>query len=135
MNFVHELLRIYPPAWAISREVKENVELGGRILKKGSTVFVPIYTMHHDPQLWEEPELFNPERFKTFDRKSKHYMPFGFGPRMCIGNHFALLELALFFHTFLSKVKHFEIIDKDDFQLVTPMTMGPKNEFFLTIIE
>jgi len=107
---INETLRMYPVAVMTDRLcVKEFVlppTLPGAkpyTIKEGQIVWVPIYAFHHDPKYFEEPDKFDPERFlgerKRTSLNCGAYLPFGLGPRMCIGNRFALLEIqALFFH-------------------------------------
>jgi cytochrome P450 len=103
-----ESLRLYPPAWLIMRENIEDDEVGGYRIVKGTTVLIPVYTIHHDPRLWDEPEAFRPERFSKENAKSHHrfaYFPFGGGPRQCIGNNFALMEMQLIIVMMLQKFR------------------------------
>jgi len=132
-NFIKETLRMFPPAWAVSREATEQVSVEGVDIKKGATVFVPIYALHHNAEFWPAPEVFNPDRFNEDRDISKHYIPFGIGPRMCIGNHFAQLELILYFVNYFQRVEKASLNEAHPFKLITPMTMGPKHEFHLTI--
>ncbi|MFN8379128.1 MAG: cytochrome P450 [Anaerolineae bacterium] len=95
---VKEALRMYPPAWTTTREVVDEVEIGGYSIRKGEVVVLPIYAMHHDPRYFPEPERFDPERFspeRERDIPKYAYLPFGGGPRVCIGNAFALMEARL----------------------------------------
>jgi cytochrome P450 len=97
-----EAMRLYPPAWGTTREPVEDVTLGGYTVKKGETVFVNIYGVHMDPQYFPDPERFDPERFSPEAEKSipKYaYLPFGGGPRVCIGNAFAMMEAKLILAT------------------------------------
>lgn len=93
---ISETLRKYPPATAVSRKVGSEYRVPGTevILQKGVNIHVPIYALHHDPQYYPEPDKFIPERFdeeKDTIRKGT-YLPFGGGPRICIGARFAKLE-------------------------------------------
>ncbi|GFX24947.1 cytochrome P450 3A11 [Trichonephila clavipes] len=82
------------------RTAIEDYELGntGIVIKKGMTVLIPTYAMHYNPDFFEDPEIFNPERFMEGD-EPKHpqyaYLPFGAGPRNCLGMRFALLEIKM----------------------------------------
>jgi cytochrome P450 len=99
---VKESMRLYPPAWGTSRDVIEDVEIGGYPVKKGSPVVMSFHAMHRDPRYWDEPERFNPERFNPENEKRipKYvYLPFGAGPRVCIGNTFAMMEARLILAT------------------------------------
>ena len=121
--FIQEVLRFYPPAWAISREALEEDEIMGASIKKGDTVFLSIYAMHRHPEYWKNPEVFDPSR----DFNKAAYMPFGLGPRMCIGNHFALMEMDIILKETLELFIP-EELPNQQFQLITPMTMGLKQD-------
>ena len=123
-HIINEVLRLYPPAWAVSREaINEDVLLGEKI-KTGTTMFLSIYAMHRLPELWNEPDKFYPERFLT-DYPRQAFMPFGLGPRMCIGNHFSMLEMKIIADKIYSNFK-VEVTNPEELKLVTPITMGPK---------
>ncbi|XP_049988874.1 cytochrome P450 3A2 isoform X3 [Alexandromys fortis] len=93
-----ETLRLYPIANRLERVCKQDVEMDGVFVPKGSVVMVPLYALHHDPQYWPEPMEFRPERFSKENKGSIDpyvYMPFGNGPRNCIGMRFALMNMKL----------------------------------------
>ncbi|CAL1293516.1 unnamed protein product [Larinioides sclopetarius] len=97
---ISETLRMYPTAVITERTATEDYELGntGIVIEKGIRVAVPIYRMHYDPDLFEGPETFNPKRFMDPSESKHHpyaYLPFGAGPRNCLGMRFALLEIKL----------------------------------------
>ena len=99
---VTEALRIYPTVWMVGRENIEPVELGGYTIPAGTTIFMPQWTIHRDPRWFDEPESFRPERWALGLQEQIHryaYFPFGGGPRICIGNNFALMESALLLAT------------------------------------
>ncbi|XP_054165716.1 cytochrome P450 3A2-like [Oppia nitens] len=96
-SLISETLRKYPPALRLEREAQENIDLGdtGIQLEKGALCEIPIYAIHHDPEYYPEPDRFNPDRFMPENRhllRPYTYLPFGVGPRNCIGMRFALLE-------------------------------------------
>ncbi|MEM7050924.1 MAG: cytochrome P450 [Acidobacteriota bacterium] len=94
----HEALRLYPPLWAFSRLVKEEFELGGYQIPANSTLFLSPYVTHRHPEFWENPEGFDPERFAVDRKAGRHpyaFLPFGGGPRNCIGSNFAILEMQM----------------------------------------
>ncbi len=95
---VQEGLRLYPPAYAIGREARAEVLLDDHCIPKGATVFMSPWVLHRDPRYFQQPEAFRPERWldgllAALPRYA--YFPFGGGARVCIGNSFALMELAL----------------------------------------
>jgi cytochrome P450 len=96
---IKEAMRLYPPAWSITRQtVGDDVVISGYPVKKGSVVLLNIYGMHRDARYFPDPERFDPERFSPENEKTipKHaYLPFGGGPRVCIGNAFAMMEAKL----------------------------------------
>ena len=95
---VDEAMRLYPPAWGFSRQALADDTLGGFRLPRGWLAFVIPYVLHRLPAFWQDPEAFDPERFspqRSADRPKFAYLPFGAGPRQCIGNHFALIEAQL----------------------------------------
>lgn len=97
-NVINESLRLYPIAQRLERVAKATVEINGLVIPKDMVVMVPTWPMHRDPELWPEPEAFKPERFRKDNMKSIDpytYMPFGAGPRNCIGMRFALVMMKL----------------------------------------
>jgi cytochrome P450 len=97
-HVLHEALRLYPPAYAFAREATEAVEVGGYRIPKRSTVIVSQWVTHRDPRWWEQPELFDPDRWADdpLDHVPKFaYFPFGGGPHRCIGEQFAWTEATV----------------------------------------
>lgn len=92
---LEESMRLYPPVVAVIRSVVKDTKIGDYAIPKGALVVVNIRNMQHHPQLWKDPEIFRPERFLPAQRSTiprLAYMPFGAGPRVCLGNHLALME-------------------------------------------
>lgn len=123
---IEESMRLYPPAYFIDRVNSEEDVYEGMILPKGSTLLFSVYEIHRHPNFWKNPEDFNPERFLDENIKfSKNYYPFGAGPRMCIGNNFAMYEMLL---AIIALVEQFEIIEKKDTIQIKPLiTLKPHN--------
>lgn len=101
---IQEAMRLYPPAALIVREARRDLVLDGAQVRAGSTVYIPVYAVHRHETLWSEPDRFDPSRFapeaaKARDRFS--YLPFGAGPRICVGQGFALLEAVTVLATLL----------------------------------
>ena len=95
---IDEAMRLYPPAWGFSRQALGDDELGGYRLPRGWLAFLMPYVLHRHPAYWPDPDRFDPDRFlpeRSADRPKFAYLPFGAGPRQCIGNQFALLEAHL----------------------------------------
>ena len=105
---IDEALRLYPPAWGFSRVALADDELGGFHLPRGWLAFVIPYVLHRLPAFWPDPDAFDPERFlpeRSVDRPKFVYLPFGAGPRQCIGNHFALIEAQLIVATLAQRYR------------------------------
>ena len=97
-QIVKESMRIYPPAWITTRQAAHDTTLGGEPLQKGRVVIVNIWGVHHNPAYFPDPWKFDPERFTPEHEKAlpkSAYLPFGNGPRVCIGNAFAMMEAKL----------------------------------------
>jgi len=97
-NVVLEAMRLYPPAWGIAREALGPVEIGGYRFPKGAAFVMSPWVVHRDPRNFDEPEAFRPERWEgDLARRLPRfaYFPFGGGPRVCIGNRFAMMEAKL----------------------------------------
>ncbi len=120
LQVIQEGMRLYPPAFAVGREPLEDDEILGVKIPKGSVVFISICGVHRDPKYWERPDDFYPDHFTPENEKKRPrmaYMPFGAGPRMCIGNHFALMEMQLLLGMLVSRF---------DFELVTNTPVVPQ---------
>jgi cytochrome P450 len=91
LALVREVLRLYPSGWWFSRETKRPLEFGGRKLKRGTSLIVAPWQLHRDPRHWDEPDAFRLDR----SYGNKAYLPFGLGPRACVGIGLAMLELQL----------------------------------------
>lgn len=111
---IEETLRMYPPASRSDRIASDDYEYNGLKINKGLLIAIPIYAIQHDPNIYENPEEFNPDRFSDENRKKRDnetFIPFGYGPRSCLGMRFALLEIKLILTTILSKYR-FEKCDQ-----------------------
>ena len=98
MQVVQESLRLYPPAWIMSRLALADDHIGPYTIPAGATALVSPYVLHRDPAQWPKPTQFDPDRFapgRDRERHSYAYLPFGGGPRLCIGNQFALMEMQI----------------------------------------
>jgi cytochrome P450 len=105
---VREAMRLYPPVWAIGREVRERCTVAGYDLPAGTQLWMAEWVVHRDPRYFPEPELFRPERWE--DDLAKRlprfaYFPFGGGQRVCIGNAFAMMEAVLLLATIVQRTR------------------------------
>lgn len=95
---------MYPPAWITDRVALDDDNTGTFDIQKGTVMGLFIHGLHHNPAHWDAPYEFRPERMTPAAKKARHpscYVPFGGGPRLCIGNHFAMLEMLLFLSSVL----------------------------------
>ena len=131
-QIVDETLRLYPPAGIVSRTAQAADTLGGREIRRGDTVMIPIYALHRNHLLWDDPDTFRPERFA--DRKAVPryaYLPFGDGPRICIGASFALQEAVIILATLLARFR-FRPVPGRDPRPVMILTLRPEGGVWLT---
>jgi cytochrome P450 len=105
---IKESMRLYPPVPLMSRQAVADTTLGGHPVRAGTSVVMPIYVIHRHARRWERPDEFEPERFAP-EREAKieryQYMPFGAGPRICIGRAFAEIEAAAILATLLQHAR------------------------------
>jgi cytochrome P450 len=124
VRVLHEALRLCPPGAGTMRLVNEDIAVDGYRLEAGTAAFICFYAMHRDPELWDDPLTFDPDRFlpeRSEGRSRWQYLPFGGGPRSCIGDHFAMLEATLALATVV-RTAEIESLS-DDFPLETPFTV------------
>ena len=117
---IEEGMRLYPPAYAVGRECIEKDEILGQTIPAKSVFLLSIYALHQDPQYYPNPQKFDPDRFApelVKQRPKLAYMPFGAGPRMCIGNHFAMMEMQLILAM---------LVQQFDFELVADTPVKPQ---------
>jgi len=135
-NIIRESLRLYPPAYVIGRQVDKTVEIGGYQFTKGEMVLMSQYVMHRLPEYFEHPEEFKPERFENNFIKTippYAYFPFGGGPRVCIGNHFAFMEMVLVLACIAQKYQLHLIPDHVEIKPQPLITLRPKPSLKMVI--
>ncbi len=118
---LEEALRLFPPAWIMTRAPRDTDVIGGYQLKPGTYTFISPWVTHRNPLLWDNPEGFEPERFSPEKAASHHrfaYFPFGGGPRICIGNYFAMMEATLILAVLMPRFR-------PDLMPGFPVTMEP----------
>ncbi|MEX0273690.1 MAG: cytochrome P450, partial [Flavobacteriaceae bacterium] len=106
-NCIEESMRLYPPAYFVDRVSVEGDTIKDSFHKSGTIWLVNLYAMHRHPEFWDRPHDFVPERFNVQNAKSfsGHYFPFGAGPRMCVGNNFAMYEMILVISQIVQRYK------------------------------
>lgn len=131
---VDEALRLYPPAAFLSRTAQAPDSLGGREVRPGDTIMLPIYALHRHHLLWPDPDAFDPDRFAPGARHDRFaFLPFGAGPRICIGAGFALQEAVIILASLLARFR-FALTDR----LPQPrmiLTLRPQGGVWLDIRE
>jgi cytochrome P450 len=137
LQVLKEALRIYPPAYATSRRALQAVEIDGYLVRKHQVVLLSPYTLHRQAAYYPQPERFDPERFTPEREKllPRHaYLPFGAGPRICIGSHFAMLEGQLLLATLAQRV-NFTLVSAQPpaLDLVHQLTLRPAGALYVNV--
>jgi cytochrome P450 len=123
-----EAMRLYPPVWSVGREALVDVEIGGYRMPKGSTFFMSQWVMHRTPDLFADPERFLPARWAGDAQRRLPrfaYFPFGGGPRICIGNRFAMMEATLILATLAQRFS-FATTPETTLDLLPTVTLRPR---------
>lgn len=131
---VKETLRLYPPGWVIFREALEDLEIRGHAVRRGWTVALPQWAVHRSGRFHPEPERFRPERWLDDDagRHRFAYFPFGGGPRLCIGSHFAMLESTLLLAAIAQRFR-FRTVPGSTPEPDPAITLRPRSGIQLTV--
>ncbi|KAG8200759.1 hypothetical protein JTE90_006344 [Oedothorax gibbosus] len=125
---IKESLRIYPPVPAYGRLIRNDIEFQGRIVPKGSTCLVNSFILHRDPEVFPNPEVFDPDRFLPENSSGRHpfaYVPFSAGPRNCIGQKFALMEEKTVLSFILRRYKVRSLDPRDRVHLLEELVLRP----------
>ncbi len=125
---LEEAMRLYPPAYAIGRQALAKDDIMGTPIPKNSIMYLSIYALHRSEAYWENPLAFAPDRFHPEAVKKRDklaYIPFGAGARMCVGNHFAMMEMQLLL-ALLVKTFHFELVEHHHVEIEPLITLKPK---------
>ncbi len=131
-----ESMRLYPPAWSFGRMAIEDTRIGGYDVPKGSIIGLMSIFAHRDPRYWDKPEQFWPERFHTDNEAAinkRAYIPFGGGPRICIGNSFAMMEARLLLATIASQYT-LALAPGQRVEALPRITLNPKNGIPMTLL-
>ena len=131
-----EALRLYPPAWIITRKALADDEIGGYHIPAGTLVVTSPYVTQRDARFWDSPDAFDPERFspeRSVGRPRFAYYPFGGGPRLCIGNHFALVEAGLVIAAVAQRYS-LRLVPGQQIAVEPSVTLRPKHGLMMTLI-
>ncbi|MBB5341151.1 cytochrome P450 [Tunturiibacter gelidoferens] len=132
-----EALRLYPPFWMVDRMAVADDRVGDVDIPRGSTVIVFVYGAHHAPRYWESPESFDPERFAKANEKLQTpftHLPFGGGPRGCIGGHYAMLQILMILSDLLRKYD-FQLIPGQMIEARPMVILRPKHGIRMTFTQ
>jgi cytochrome P450 len=132
---IEESMRLYPPAWAISRNAIGEDEIGSYRVRPRTNIIICSFVTHRHPSFWEEPERFDPERFlseRTAGRPDFAYLPFGGGPRICIGNTFAMTEAQLVMTTIAQRYR-LRLVPGHPVELYPLITLRPRHGIRMTL--
>ncbi|AEI47158.1 cytochrome P450 [Runella slithyformis] len=128
LQVVQEVMRLYPPAWVMGRKALGDDQLSGYSIAAGTYLLLPIYLLHRDPKYWQKPNEFYPDHFLPENIKARptySYIPFGGGPRMCVGNNFALMEMQIVLALWVRRLD-FTLIDQKAMEADPLVTLRPK---------
>lgn len=133
-QIINETLRLYPPVHATPRVTTEPIELGEYTLPADEEVLLSTWSIHRDPRFYDEPLAFNPKRWEDTSPRDLGYkfIPFGGGPRICIGRHFARLEMKAVLATI---GQHYRLMAEDDLEVSPQMTTQPKGSVTVRVAD
>ena len=131
---ISEAMRLYPPLFMTTRVAQKDVELAGHRVKAGGRIVIPVYVIHRHRRLWSDPDAFDPDRFAPGapppDRYS--YLPFGAGPRICLGATFAMVEAATILATVV-RAADFELVPGHEVKLFARVALAPEGRMPLRV--
>lgn len=135
---IFEAMRLFPAAPVLGRQVVKNIEVRGHSFKRGQLVLIPVYALHRHPDFWDKPQVFDPDRFHTsrFDARTARgrFMPFGAGPRICLGMAFAMAELKAMLVTILRAHKIDPVGAPDDIVLEMGATLRTRHGLRVALV-
>ncbi|MCG3164561.1 MAG: putative cytochrome P450 [Bacteroidia bacterium] len=135
-QLIEESMRLYPPAWTVGRKSLEADEIDGYKISPGQNMMLLTYAVHRHPDYWDEPDKFKPERFSDENVKNIKkfaYFPFGGGPRLCIGNSFAMMEMQIVIATLAQRFK-FCRTETHEVEKDALITMRPKGGIKMKVV-
>ncbi|CAL4170143.1 unnamed protein product [Meganyctiphanes norvegica] len=133
---IKEALRIYPAVPFFAREITKEINIDNYVIPIGSTVQVMTYALHRDEEHFPDPEVFKPERFSTENCKDRHpyaYVPFSAGPRNCIGQKFAMMEMKIMLATIIKQIKITSQEEQKDISVLGEVILRAENGIMVKI--
>ena len=132
---VDEVMRLYPTTWSLLRDVRNDDEIGGFHIPAKSMILLDLHLTHRLPQFWDNPEQFDPERFdpkRSTGRPRFAYFPFGGGPRQCIGNELALMEIKMILIRMI-QLYRFTLTSKTPIQMKALSSLQPRGGVWVRV--
>ena len=132
---INEAMRLYPPVYTLFRTPTRPVELAGYDVPEGAAVMLPQWAVHRSDRFWDDPESFDPERWRPERNRGRHrfsYFPFGGGPRHCIGKHLALLEAQLILAT-VAREYRLSYLGSTPLSLRPSLTIHPRQTMWMRV--
>jgi cytochrome P450 len=132
-QIIDETMRLYPAGWLVTRKALRNDRLGEYFVPAGTEIYVPPYFIQRHPDLWEEPDRFNPDRFRPDNSRHRHRLatiPFSAGPRNCIGEHFARIEMQIHLMT-IARYLRLRYIPSRPIELEAGVNLRSKYDFIM----
>jgi len=133
-QILEEAMRLYPPVGLLARTVLEEDELCGRIMRPNDTIFLPIWALHRHAMWWDTPNAFDPDRFSPSNRARRdkyQYLPFGAGPRVCVGANFAMMQAQIILATLVQRFRFAPSLPAP--RPIMTMTVRPEPGIFLSL--
>jgi cytochrome P450 len=133
--FTNETMRLYPPAWSFARRALNDDDILGHEVKKNDVISISPYLLHHDERFWDNPFDFNPNRFSKEETERRHpisFLPFGLGPRACIGEKLSRMEMKMLLSSIIREFK-IHPSKKVKVEMEQVLTLRPKNGVFLSL--
>jgi cytochrome P450 len=132
-QIIEEVLRLYPPGWLMTRRALKDDQLGDYFVPAGTEIYISPYFIQRHPALWEAPDLFDPDRFETDQAQNRHalaMLPFSAGPRKCIGEFFARIEMQIHLTT-IAKQLRLRWVGGKPIELEAGVNLRSKNDFIM----
>jgi cytochrome P450 len=132
-QIIEEAMRLYPAGWLVTRRALRDDRLGEYFVPAGTEIYIPPYFIQRHPDLWDEPDRFNPDRFRSENSRQRHRLatiPFSAGPRNCIGALFARIEMQIHLMT-IAKHLRLRYIQSEPLQLEAGVNLRSKHDFVM----